>query len=64
MIRVHSSTWVLNLARISATMAKITSDAVAKYRGSTRFEALPTIGVMKIASRPTGARITPAAVAV
>ena len=61
---VKTSACVLNHERISRTTAKMTNDAVAKTRGSTRFMYLPTTGMSRIASTPTGARIMPAHVAV
>jgi len=63
-ISVPMSACVLKRERIHNTSAKVMNEIVASTRGSARCTFLPTMGVMMIASRPTGARMKPAQVAV
>ena len=51
-------------ARIHSTPPKIKKATVAIQRGSHTATFLPTIGVIKIASRPTGTSAMPALVPV
>ena len=62
--RVAKSALVLKCERISSTSARTANAAVANTRGSTRLMFLPTTGVSRIASTPTGASTIPAIVAV
>ena len=62
-ISVHRSADVLKCERMYSTSASTMNAPVAKSRGSTRCTFLPTNGVNRIASTPTGASTMPACVA-
>ncbi|MNL81679.1 hypothetical protein D3C87_2088640 [compost metagenome] len=57
---VRTSVWVLKPARMKHTSAKIRNATVTIWRGSRVASILPTMGVNKMASKPTGAVTRPA----
>ncbi len=59
-ISVRTSVWVLKPERMKHTSAKIRNATVTIWRGSRVASILPTIGVSRMASRPTGAVTRPA----
>ena len=61
---VAKSAEVLKCERMNSTAARMVNATVAKIRGSTLCTVLPTTGVSRIASTPTGASTMPASVAV
>ncbi|MNN67300.1 hypothetical protein D3C81_1829260 [compost metagenome] len=59
-ISVRTSVWVLKPERMKHTSAKIRNATVTICRGSRVASILPTMGVSRMASRPTGAVTSPA----
>ncbi len=59
-ISVRTSVWVLKPDRMKHTRAKIMKATVTSWRGSRVASSLPTTGVSRMASMPTGAVTMPA----
>ncbi|KOF55156.1 hypothetical protein AD428_02175 [Achromobacter sp. DMS1] len=59
-ISVRTSVWVLKPERMKQTSAKIMKATVTSWRGSRVASILPTMGVSRMARKPTGAVTRPA----